>query len=154
MTISSKNSIFSSVFFAWISSWWNLHNAIKSDPSDLFVLFQRMHLEMWWISVAIFGQSGISQWMMSLVVLCLDFNRSRWCLSIFLIFFDKIKRIYNHIFLKCFYQFFCVYMIRISQTSPQWFHEWSSIIFKWFTKFGSIKRNRFHQFRFFIFFHQ
>jgi len=109
---------------------------------------------MWWISVAMFGQSGISQWMMSVGDLWRDFNQSVWYLSIFLIFFDKIKRIFNHIILKRLNQFFCVYMIRISQTSTQWLNKWSSIIFKWFTKFGSIKRNRFHQFRFFIFFHQ
>ena len=146
-TISSKFFIFFSVFWLWISWWWTLHNAIKSDPSDLFFLFQRIEREMWWISVAMFGQSGISQWMMSAGVLWRDFNQSVWYLSIFLIFFDKIKRIFNHIILKRFNQFFCVYMIRISQTNPQWLHEWSSIIFKWFTKFWSIKWNGFHQFR-------
>lgn len=150
LTISSKNLIFFSVFWLWISWWWILHNAIKSDPSDLFFLFQRIEREMWWISVAMFGQSGISQWMMSAGDLWRDFNQSVWYLSIFLISFDKFKRILNHIFFKCFDQFVRIYAIRIDQRRSQWLNKWSSIFLKRVRKFNFSKLNTIEIFWFFI----
>ena len=141
LTISSKNLIFFSVFWLWISWWWILHNAIKSDQSGLFFLFHLKHLEIWLISVAIFWQSGISQNIVSDLDLWRDFNQSFWYLSILFIGFYKLKGVFYNIILKCIDQFFGVYMICISQTNPQRLNKRSSKIFKCFWKFRSIKRN-------------
>jgi hypothetical protein len=150
LTISSKFSIFSIVFCAWIFSWWILHKAIKSDPSDLFVLFQRIEREMWWISVAMFGQSGISQWMTSLGDLWRDFNRSCWYFCILWFSFDKFERILNHIFFKRFDQFVRVYAIRIDQRRSQWLNERSSIFMKCVRKIYFVKSYTFEMSFFFV----
>ena len=105
---------------------------------------------MWWISVAIFGQSGISQNIVSVLDLWRDFNQSFWYLSIFLISFNKFKRILNHIFFKCFNQFVRIYAIRIYQRRSQWLNKWSSIFLKCVRKFNLSKLNTIEIFWFFI----